>query len=224
MNNILSLKNKSKYFSLVFASLMLSLSLLSSFLSNLLPFFIAPFLKIDIGISFIFLAFIVSNWKYGLTILLANFLIHPLLPGTDIGFIQIFYIGKLIYIITCLIFVSLGLLIYTRIKNNKLLLSLFISSIITTIIITLLNGLLFTPIFLNIISNGTYSHNFIELMKQYTETNLNLIFIMPNYWSGIIFIYGLFNIISLTLNSLLFSILIKKTKINKRNKGTDINY
>jgi hypothetical protein len=55
-------KNKSIYFPLVFSSLMLALSLITSMISNVVPFiFGVSFLRVDIGIGFIVLAFMASG-------------------------------------------------------------------------------------------------------------------------------------------------------------------
>lgn len=212
--NIWLSKNRSKYFSLVFTAMTLSLSLLFSLISNFMPFILgAAFLRIDIGMVFIFLTFIISKWKYGLTVLVANFIIHPILPGTNISFIELFYIGKLIYIITSLFYISIFIFCYKIFNKKHILLSLIISIFSTTIIVTLLNGVIFTPIFLYLISNGFYSINFIELMQQYTTSNLNLIFITSNYWGGISLVYGLFNLFLLSINSALFLIIFKNIKL-----------
>ena len=201
------MRNKSKYFSLVFSSLMLALSLITSMISNIIPFiFGATFLRVDIGIAFISLSFMVTGWKYGLITLLSNFIIHPFLPGTNIGFIELFLIGKIIFIITCLFFISFNFIFKKILKNKKIILIFLFSSTITTILMIALNGMVFTPIFFHIIDQNL-SINFIELMKQY-ESNEMLILILPNYWAGIVLVYGTFNIFSLSINSLLLSNLI----------------
>ncbi len=209
---MISLKNKSKYFTIVFSSLMLALSLICSMISNVFPFILgSSFLRIDIGISFLALNFMISGWKYGTLVVLSNFIIHPFLPGTNIGFIQLFFIGKTIFLITCLIYVFFNFVIYKVINKKNLITPIFISSFLTTIIITILNGLLFTPLFFNIISNGQFSMNFVELAEQYKTSWLQTLFIVPNYWGGIALIYGTFNIVSLGLNSWILLILTKIT-------------
>ena len=208
---MITIKNKSKYFTMVFSSLMLALSLICSMLSNLIPFILgSSFLRLDIGISFISLVFIVSGWKYGTLVLLSNFVIHPFLPGTNIGFIQLFFIGKTIFVITCLIYVFINFLVYKLNKKRSIFVAIFISSIITTTIIIILNGTIFTPLFFNIISSGHFSINFLELSQQYKSSWLQTIFIFPNYWGGIVLIYGTFNLISLGVNSSVLLVLIKR--------------
>ena len=203
------MKNKSKYFSLVFSSLMLSLSLISSMLSNIIPFIIgSSFLRIDIAIAFISLSFVVTGWKYGLITLLSNFIIHPFLPGTNIGFIELFFVGKIVFVVTCLLFICFNFIFKKILKNKKMFAIFFFSSFITTIIMIILNGIVFTPIFFNIISNQNLSINFIELMKQYEFSGMQVILILPNYWAGIVLVYGTFNIFSLGINSVLLSSLI----------------
>ncbi|MGL5733054.1 MAG: MPN527 family putative ECF transporter permease subunit [Metamycoplasmataceae bacterium] len=195
-------KNRSIFFSLVFSALMLSLSLISATISNIIPFVLgASFLRLDIGIAFIAMSFFIAGWRYGLITLISNFLIHPLLPGTNIGLIDLFFVGKTIFVITCLFFVGFIAIGNKLFKKKNYALSLSFSIFFTTIIMTVLNGIIFTPIFLNIISNGSFSLNFIELMKQYESSSLSVIFIIPNYWGGIALVYGLFNIASLGLNS-----------------------
>ncbi|MGL5590482.1 MAG: MPN527 family putative ECF transporter permease subunit [Metamycoplasmataceae bacterium] len=197
-------KNRSIFFSLVFSALMLSLSLISATISNITIFILgSSFLRLDFGIAFITMGFLVCGWKYGLIILLSNFLLHPLLPGANIGLIDLFFIGKTIFVITCLffiIFIAIGNKLF---KNQNYILSLVFAMFVTTVLITALNGMIFTPIFLNIISNNSFSLDFIELMKQYEYSSLSIIFLVPNYWGGIILVYGLFNIFSLGINSII---------------------
>lgn len=207
------IKNKSKFFPLVFSSLMLSLSLICAMISNVIPFvFGASFLRFDVGIAFISMAFFVSGWKYGLLVLLSNFIIHPFLPGTNIGFIELFLIGKTIFFITCSFYVLTTFIGFKIIKKNNSFFVFLISIITTTTVMTALNGLIFTPIFLNLISNGGLSMNFIELMEQYKSSFLPSLFIAPDYWGGIVLVYGSFNLVSLSVNSFILSSLFKKIK------------
>lgn len=205
-------KNKSKFFPLVFSALMLSFSLISAMISNIIPFILgASFLRLDLGIAFILMAFFITGWRYGLIVLICNFIIHPFLPGTNIGFIELFFIGKTIFVITCLFFATFNIIGFKLLKNNNLAIVFLFSTILTTTLVTILNGLVFTPIFLNIINNS-FSLNFIELMKQYESSFLSSIFIAPNYWGGIVLVYGTFNIVSLGINSLILLGLFKRTK------------
>jgi hypothetical protein len=75
-----------------------------------------------------------------------------------------------------------------------------------------LNGMIFTPIFFNLITNKALSLNFLVLMQQYETSGMQAIFIVPNYWGGIILVYGAFNLVSLGLNSWLLSILINRSE------------
>jgi hypothetical protein len=52
----------------------------------------------------------------------------------------------------------------------------------------------------------------LELMEQYQFSAMQVIFIVPNYWGGIILVYGTFNIFSLAINSLLLSMLINRSQ------------
>ncbi len=210
----LLLENKSTFFYLVFSSMMLSLSLVGSLISNIFPFILgSSFLRIDMGMIFIFFTFSICGWRYGVLVLIGNFIIHPILPGTNIGFIELFVLGKTIYIITTIIYISITFATNKILKNKTLITSLLISSVITTVCLILLNGMIFTPIFLNVISNGYYSNNFTTLMKQYTLSDeLKLIFIFQNYWVGIILVYGCFNIFTLTLYSIIISKITKYIK------------
>lgn len=90
---------------------------------------------------------------------------------------------------------------------------LAMSTVISTIIMTILNGVLFTPIFMNIISNGFYNLNFIILMEQYNDYNLNTLFIMPNYWGGMVLVYSTFNLTCLSINSFIVYKLSRNLKI-----------
>ncbi|MGL5205682.1 MAG: MPN527 family putative ECF transporter permease subunit [Metamycoplasmataceae bacterium] len=195
-------KNRSIFFPLVFSALMLSLSLISATISNIIPFILgSSFLRLDFGIAFISLAFFISGWRWGIITLISNFLIHPLLPGTNIGLIDLFFVGKTIFVITCLFFVIFIAIGNKLLKKRNYVFSLTFSIFLTTIIMTILNGIIFTPIFLNIISNNNFSLDFIELMEQYESSSLSIIFILPNYWGGVALVYGVFNIFSLGINS-----------------------
>jgi hypothetical protein len=103
------------------------------------------------------------------------------LPGTNIGFIELFFVGKTIFLITCLLFAFSNYGFKKIFKNKKNLFIFSLSSLTTTIIMVALNGMVFTPIFFYIISNKSLSINFLELMEQYQFSAMQVIFIVPNY-------------------------------------------
>ncbi len=99
-------------------------------------------------------------------------------------------------------------------KTNRLLISkLFITVVLSSLIITILNVLITTPVYfwLYKISPDSSFITLAQNWKNYQAIFLNI----PNYYLATILIYFIFNLLNLSLNSILIYILIT---INTKNK------
>ncbi len=214
-------------FDIAIISILLSLGILFSYLSNFFTLPFAPWLTIDISPFFyIMIYFCIRNVKGVI------WTIFSILIGSVFNFIYNPYsgwIGVVINISSNLLFFVIILIFYKLISFLKLkdkikyIIFNLLSIIVISLLLCLLNGLLFTPLYWYVFDVGNFnSFSYIEIMNWYnSEPNIWLLYI-PNYWTGIFGLYSAFNfikfgIIGVLLISTLFIFNKQITKINSEN-------
>lgn len=226
---------------LTITGLLLSLTLLSNFLSKFMIF--NPILKFDFSLVFVFVAFFFLGWFNGIIIILTRFILGPLLE--DINIIPASYLGHFILLITHMIYITVFTLAYKFFKNfllqktqtehienidgaitsNKIDLRQFLvrhsvvfglSILMTTIIITLLNVFFLTPLYFWIYYKlgaplypiqGPLLNSFLTAFNRSASFRIYFLGI-PNYYAGAFSIFISFNLINLTLNSIIIGVII----------------
>ncbi|MGL5640301.1 MAG: MPN527 family putative ECF transporter permease subunit [Mycoplasmoidaceae bacterium] len=196
-----------------FLSMILSLGVVFNYISTFIPFFIFSFLNVDLSVAFLLLAFsLYGYWS-------AFFMCFA------IGLFSIFWsttgiIGPIILIVSNLSFISIYFLISKIIKIKNLeILNLFFSIIINAIFLAILNGMIFTPIFLNMFTD-IKTINFVEITNNYNSglwyEKLKVYFMfIPDYWLGIFSLYISFNLFKFLIGGITF--IIFKKIIEKNN-------
>ncbi|WGI36821.1 MPN527 family putative ECF transporter permease subunit [Mesomycoplasma lagogenitalium] len=193
--------NKNRYnnnyvFSITLTGVMLSLALISLFISNYL---IWPFgqyfgLKFDLSIIFILPLFISIKKHYGLIALFIRFILGPIITGNiDISG----YLGHFILLISNFIYIYSFLLFNKLFFSKKVICSIILAILITTVIITLLNILFFTPLFFYIFKMVN-SISFIEIAQNWSQISNEKF----NYYWFTLIIYGTFNLFSFSIASI----------------------
>lgn len=214
------IQNKIIIRKIALTSVLTSLSVILSIISNFIRMPFASFLTLDISLIPLLVIVYAINFRYAFFSIIATGL-SGFIPPNSGG-----WIGVLINTISHLIFVTTWfsfLQIYKRFtKSNytSINLSLITSIILISLILTILNGLFFTPLYwwyYGIL----HSISFIEAMNKYNGGEIGHIMLLgiPNYWLGIFALYISFNLIKFLLISYLFfvviCILIKSKVIEK---------
>ncbi|QGZ97694.1 hypothetical protein GE118_02650 [Mycoplasma sp. NEAQ87857] len=212
-------KNRtSEVFKISFSAILLALILLSSFISRFLTIF--GFLNIEISLVFILLSLYLVGFKYSIILTVARFAIAPLMHP---GWLVINYLGGFILFLVQLFFIFIFILIHYLLNKatNKyngimFVISLILTMLATTILISTLNTFYFNTLYygaLGAIQNLSLS----ETIKAYNA--FPLFFGIKNYYLGSYVFYISFNLINLTINLVLISIIIfldYKTKFLSR--------
>ncbi|MGL5591649.1 MAG: MPN527 family putative ECF transporter permease subunit [Mycoplasmoidaceae bacterium] len=190
-----------------FISMLLSLGVVFNYISTFIPFFAFTFLNVDLSVAFIMLAF--SFYGYW-----SAFFMSVAIGLLSIAWSTTGIIGPIILIISNLSFISIYFLVSQLIKMKKLtMLNIFISIIINAVFLAIINGMIFTPIFLNMFTD-IKTINFIEIANNYNsglwyeKIKVYLMFI-PDYWLGILSLYTSFNLFKFLIGGIAF-ILFKK--------------
>lgn len=203
-------------FNIALSGIFLALVLIFQFLSSQF-FSVFGFLNINFTVVFIIVLYLATNYKYALAMLVLRFLISPAVGSgyTIIGILGhfILLISDLSYIIIFVVFH----VIFIKYSKVNIYLNIAISFSIATILnalwMSILNGLIFTPLYLSLISKGTLPANFIYYVENPSEFN---VFGINSYWGNIFALYLAFNLINFTLVSFITStvtIALLKAKI-----------
>ncbi|MGL4617186.1 MAG: MPN527 family putative ECF transporter permease subunit [Mycoplasmoidaceae bacterium] len=188
-------------------SMLLSLGVVSNYISTFIPFFTFAFLNIDLSIAFVLLAF--SLYGYW-----SAFFMCFAIGFFNIAFSTTGIIGPIILIISNLSFISIYILISKLIRIKKMkMFNLFFTIIINSLFLVILNGMIFTPVFINVFTD-IKNMSFIEIANNYNNglwyEKLKLYFMfIPDYWLGIFSLYISFNLFKFLINVIIF-ILFKK--------------
>lgn len=193
-------------------AMFLSLGIIFNYVSTFIPFFAFTFLNVDLSIVFVMLSFYLNGYWSAFFICFA------------IGFFGIFWstsgiIGPIILIISNLCFITIYFMFSILIKKKKLeILNLINSILVNSIFLAIVNGIIFTPIFLNIFTDID-NMNFIEIANKYNSgiwyEKLKIYFMfIPNYWMGIFSLYTSFNLFKFSIGGIAFIIFKKAIEKN----------
>ncbi|MGL4647154.1 MAG: MPN527 family putative ECF transporter permease subunit [Mycoplasmoidaceae bacterium] len=192
---------------IVWVAMFLVLGILFSYASNFIPFFAFGFLKIDISIIFFLVPISLVGYRSSIFIII-------IIGITNIAWSTTAFIGPLILIISNIVFVTCYFLLnkIIKIKHAKLI-NLIVATLVCSFIITLLNGIFFTPLFINFFTD-VKTISFIEISNNYNnglwydKLKFFLMFI-PDYWGGIFALYIGFNLLKFGIGSILYFMIDK---------------
>lgn len=201
-------------------SVFLSLAMIFSFLSTLMPLpFLASFLNLNLSSIFLAIIMLLVNFYYSVFAIFITSLLVFANPGPAL------WVGVLVNFFSNLIFISVLYLVNKlfinkifdkdncqEIKHNSGLnlkwhyASEIIAVITTSFILSTLNGLIFTPLFWYSarLLIGLSSPSFIEAMRIYNSSQSSSILMLgiPNYWAGIYALYMAFNLFNFSICSI----------------------
>ncbi len=215
---------KQKIYNISITSILTSLSVV---LSLVCKFFILPFatwLNVDISLVAQIVIFMFVRSKFSIFYSIFSLFITSITSmawyGTgDLIGILISFLSGLLYILIYYLCAK-----FIRFKNTKvyLLTCLIFSFIIIVLLLTILNGLLFTPMYWSFL--GIASMNFLDCEFVYNMNPNIFLLNMPTYWSGIFALYISFNSIKfLCISFIIFPLLlVMSNKINIRKSDKKI--
>lgn len=229
--------------SMVITAILLALYIIFCYVGNTFFHltFLANFLNLDFSLVFLIILVFICKWQWWLFAGIVGGLANFLWAGVG-GYVGVIF--NIILNLTTLSFVFLmkHFFIERCVSNNKLnqvtntvndslnhkkksfkkihgielrILTICVITFIYSIILNcLLNGILFTPLYMQLY-HMTQSAWFIETAKEYNANPNALLLFIPDYWTGIFTLYSAFNAIKFGLVlSLSFVLLVLRYKTN----------
>ncbi|MDE6429252.1 MAG: hypothetical protein K2K18_01930, partial [Malacoplasma sp.] len=212
-------KNSIRIRSMVITAMMLSLYIIFAWLGNQFfnLAFLANFLNLDISLLFLIPLVFICNWRWWLFAAIMGGVSTFMYAGAGVWIGAVYNIVlnlvtlSFIYLLKIFIVDNNYFLKRAKDKKNNLLKVFFkfefqagliavITFIFSVFINCLLNGLIFTPLYMNLYLNNIFPNAwFIDVENIYNsssgqEARWFLLFI-PNYWTGIFALYSAFNAI-----------------------------
>ncbi|UUD35846.1 hypothetical protein NPA08_02655 [Mycoplasmopsis citelli] len=203
--------------------LILALALIFSTISKFTPN-VFNFLQFNFSLIPILFGFYLVGWKYGLAIIFINFLIAPILTSSSQSF-DIRYLGQFNLLILHLVFVFVQIYSFkyffkftnykfglAKAKKDRLIrqiivytFSITFTVLITTVILSTINTFFINLIYFKAFFNIPFSLQ--STLKSYPTTLKFLFFGINNYFAGSYTLYIVFNIINLSLNLVIITII-----------------
>lgn len=176
-------QNKSLTYRMVFIALMGALGYLISMI--MIPYPLMPFLQIEVSEVVVICTSLLLGYQSGIMVALLKGFLHFALP-----FSATILIGEVVFTISSVIVALLTYFIYYRLSKRNLIVTLLTVSLIYTLLQCLSNYLFVLPLYEN---------------KSFSELNRS-----STYWESIFIVYLPFNLLKMTLVSVISYLVGKK--------------
>nr|WP_156933786.1 hypothetical protein [Mycoplasma simbae] len=207
----------------------MALAIVADLMGQFMPF--NGFLKFNLSLIFILANFVISGFWWGLLILFLLFALGP--SYSSLGYEPAGLLGHGMLLISQASFIFVFLLSrqiiqkYTKneslsIKKQilKLLISLTIASIIASAFLIIINLFISTPAFFYLLKFAPDA-KFTTIATMYHDNFRPLFFFIPNYYLGAGVVFGVFNLLNYSINSIILFLVLAfslKTKLFEQAK------